>query len=40
MVRDGAGIIISPLIALMQDQVDALAQNGINAAGQATITCQ
>ncbi len=32
MVRDGTGIIISPLIALMQDQVDALAQNGINAA--------
>ncbi|MDH3634958.1 MAG: DNA helicase RecQ [Gammaproteobacteria bacterium] len=32
MVRDGAGIIISPLIALMQDQVDALALNGINAA--------
>ena len=32
MVRDGTGIIISPLIALMQDQVDALALNGINAA--------
>ncbi len=32
ILRDGTGIIISPLIALMQDQVDALAQNGINAA--------
>ena len=32
MVRDGVGIIISPLIALMQDQVDALQQLGIHAA--------
>lgn len=32
MVRDGVGIIVSPLIALMQDQVDALQQLGIQAA--------
>jgi ATP-dependent DNA helicase RecQ len=32
ILRDGVGIIISPLIALMQDQVDALSQNGVNAA--------
>lgn len=32
MVRDGVGIIVSPLIALMQDQVDALTQLGVNAA--------
>jgi ATP-dependent DNA helicase RecQ len=32
LIRDGVGVVISPLIALMQDQVDALAQNGIEAA--------
>jgi ATP-dependent DNA helicase RecQ len=32
IVREGVGVVISPLIALMQDQVDALAQNGIKAA--------
>ena len=32
LVRDGVGIVVSPLIALMQDQVDALRQNGVNAA--------
>ena len=32
LVRPGAGIIISPLIALMQDQVSALLQLGIRAA--------
>ncbi len=32
LVRDGTGIIISPLIALMHDQVVALQQLGINAA--------
>jgi ATP-dependent DNA helicase RecQ len=32
MVRDGVGVVISPLIALMQDQVDALAEVGVRAA--------
>ncbi len=31
IVREGVGIIISPLIALMQDQVDAMRQLGIKA---------
>ncbi|OBQ51583.1 DNA helicase RecQ [Halodesulfovibrio spirochaetisodalis] len=32
IVRDGTGIIVSPLIALMQDQVNELVQMGIRAA--------
>src|SRR3954465_16069501 len=32
MVRAGVGVVISPLIALMQDQVDALAEVGVRAA--------
>ncbi len=32
LVRDGTGIVVSPLIALMQDQVDALRQAGVAAA--------
>ncbi|MFD2757305.1 DNA helicase RecQ [Gulosibacter faecalis] len=32
LVREGTGVVISPLIALMQDQVDALAQLGVRAA--------
>jgi len=32
MVRDGVGIVVSPLIALMQDQVSALQQAGVKAA--------
>jgi ATP-dependent DNA helicase RecQ len=32
LVRDGVGIVVSPLIALMQDQVDALRQLDVRAA--------
>ncbi|SHI75369.1 DNA helicase RecQ [Cycloclasticus pugetii] len=32
LLRDGTAIVVSPLIALMQDQVDALNQLGIKAA--------
>ncbi|MET1051485.1 MAG: DNA helicase RecQ [Mycetocola sp.] len=32
IVREGTGIVVSPLIALMQDQVDALLAVGVNAA--------
>jgi ATP-dependent DNA helicase RecQ len=32
LLRDGVGVVISPLIALMQDQVDALAEVGVRAA--------
>jgi ATP-dependent DNA helicase RecQ len=31
LVRDGTGVVISPLIALMQDQVDALRDLGVRA---------
>ena len=31
LVRDGVGIVVSPLIALMQDQVDALSALGVRA---------
>src|SRR5690606_17192981 len=32
LLRDGCGIVVSPLIALMQDQVEALRQLGVRAA--------
>ncbi len=32
IVRPGTGIVVSPLIALMQDQVDALKEAGVSAA--------
>ncbi|MCX7169334.1 MAG: DNA helicase RecQ, partial [Proteobacteria bacterium] len=32
LLRPGCGIVVSPLIALMQDQVDALLQAGVRAA--------
>ena len=32
LVRQGTGVVISPLIALMQDQVDALKELGVRAA--------
>lgn len=31
LLRDGVGIVVSPLIALMQDQVTALKENGVEA---------
>ncbi|MDQ9170103.1 DNA helicase RecQ [Oxalobacteraceae bacterium R-40] len=32
LMREGVGVVVSPLIALMQDQVDALAELGVRAA--------
>jgi ATP-dependent DNA helicase RecQ len=32
LLRPGVGVVVSPLIALMQDQVDALRQLGVRAA--------
>ncbi len=38
LIRPGVAVVISPLIALMQDQVAALAQNGVQAAGLNSTT--
>ena len=32
LLREGAALVVSPLIALMQDQVEALRQLGVRAA--------
>jgi len=41
LLRSGTGIVISPLIALMQDQVDAMQQLGVRAALlNSTLTAQ
>ena len=32
LIRPGTGVVVSPLVALMQDQVDALTAAGVNAA--------
>jgi ATP-dependent DNA helicase RecQ len=34
LVRDGVGIVVSPLIALMEDQVGALREAGVAAAAR------
>ena len=31
LLRPGVGVVVSPLIALMKDQVDALRENGVRA---------
>jgi ATP-dependent DNA helicase RecQ len=40
LMHSGTGIVISPLIALMQDQVDALQQLGIKAAFLNSTLCR
>ncbi len=41
IVRDGVGVVVSPLIALMRDQVEGLRQTGVRAAClNSTLTYQ
>src|SRR6185436_11169291 len=41
LLRDGVGVVVSPLIALMEDQVAALAELGVRAAFlNSTLTWQ
>jgi ATP-dependent DNA helicase RecQ len=37
LVRPGTGIVVSPLIALMHDQVDALREVGVRAANSTSF---
>ena len=40
LVRPGLGVVVSPLIALMQDQVEALRQLGVRAAALQLVACR